>query len=346
MVTIKDVANDAGVSTATVSRVLNRDVRVLDSTRNIVHKSIDKLGYRVYPAARNLKKGKSQSIGVIVPELSNYFFMQLFEYFEHVLRENDYSMILCTSNESVEEEKEMLNYLQSQFVEGIIAIPVSLERKHFEEMTKGIPFVFVDRSFSGIEADSVLVNNTGGAFNAISALINDGFKNIAFIGGDVKAMTTNERYTGYVQAMEDASLCINEDNVLMTGTSMEAGYEAMDRILKRPSLSARLDGFSVYKLPDAFFCVNLMVLHGATKRVMEESQQVQRSIVGAAFDEIFYANLFSWCKYFVSQPIKDMGEAAVHLILERIRTENKADFKEVRLETKLLRYDDVLWKHA
>ncbi len=346
MVTIKDVAVDAGVSTATVSRVLNGDKKVLDVTKDAVTKSVEKLGYRVYPAARNLKKGKSHAIGVIVPELSNYFFMQLFEYFEQTLRENGYSMILCTSNDSVEEEMEMLNYLQSQFVEGIIAIPVSLEYDHFEKMAKHIPFVFVDRSFPSIKADSVLVNNLGGAFDAVTALIDDGFKNIAFIGGDENAMTSNERYTGYRAAMEKAHLTINEDNVLMTGTSMEDGYEAMDRILKRRLLSRTLDRFATYESPDAFFCVNLMVLHGATKRVMEESHAVQKSIVGAAFDEIFYANLFSWCKYFVSQPVREMGESAVRLMLERIDNEKKSDYKEVRLETKLLSYSDLLWKHA
>ncbi len=346
MITIKDVASHAGVSTATVSRVLNGDARVLHSTRDIVNMSVEKLGYRVYPAARNLKKRKSHAIGVIVPELSNYFFMQLFEYFEQTLRENGYSMILCTSNDSVEEEKEMLNYLQSQFVEGIIVIPVSLEKEHFTKMANQIPFVFVDRSFPNIKADSVLVNNVGGAFDAVTALIQDGFKNIAFIGGDVNAMTSNERYIGYSKAMKKAKLPVNEDNVLMAGTSMEDGYEAMDRILKRRHLSGTLDRFATYDPPDAFFCVNLMVLHGATKRVMEESYAVQKSLVGAAFDEIFYANLFSWCKYFVSQPVQQMGESAVSLILDRINGDERCNYKEVRLETKLLRYGDLLWKHA
>ncbi len=345
MVTIKDVAQDAGVSTATVSRVLNDDEKVLDSTRELVNASVEKLGYRVYPAARNLKKRKSHSIGVIVPELSNYFFMQLLEYFELTLRENGYSMVLCSSNDSVEEEIKMLNYLQGQFVEGIIVIPVSLERKHFDNVVTSIPFVFVDRSFHNIHADSVLVDNIDGTFDVIDALLFDGYKNIAFLGGDKNAMTSSERFQGYKKALNKAKIAINDDNVLMTGTSMESGYEAMDRILKRSQFNnnTKLGG---YERPDAFFCVNLMVLHGATKRVMEESQKVQRSIVGAAFDEIFYSNLFSWCKYFVSQPIQDMAVKTVSLLLERIQNTSNSDFEEIRFKTKLLCYDDLLWKHA
>ncbi len=342
MATIKDVAHDAGVSTATVSRVLNGDKKVLESTRELVTKSVEKLGYRIYPAARNLKKGRSQAIGVIVPELSNYFFMQLFEYFEQKLRLKGYSMILCTSNGSIEEEVEVLNYLQAQFVEGILVIPVSMERHHFEAALKTTPIVFVDRSFSGISADSVLVNNTDGTYDVISSLIQDGYRDIAFIGGDENAMTSRERYLGYEKALLDANIPIDSGIVMRLGSSMEAGYAAMDKLLRRmlkeKSANSCDNGFRQH----AFFCANLMTLHGATKRVMEEDLEVQKSITGAAFDEIFYANLFFWCKYFVSQPISEMGEVAVNLLLERIENDDQDDYKEVRLKTKVLKYNKMV----
>ncbi len=342
MPTIKDVATDAGVSTATVSRVLNGDEKVLESTRNSVMKSVEKLGYRVYPAARSLKKRKSNIIGVLIPELSNYFFMQLFEYFEHSLRQNGYSMILCTSNNSIEEEAEMLNYLQGQFVEGIIVIPASFEYKHYERVLKQTPIVFVDRSFSGINADSVLVDNIGGSYEVVSTLIKDGYKSIAFVGGDKNSMTSRERFAGYEKALKDANITIEPDYVLMEGSSIEAGYVAMDKIL-RQSLN---NNSAVVQKPDAFFCMNLMSLHGATKRILEESYEVQQSITGAAFDEIFYANLFSWCKYFVSQPIKAMGEEAVRLIIERIENASFSEFKEIRLPTEVVKYNNHFGNQA
>ena len=170
MITIKDVAQDAGVSTATVSRVLNKDLKVSDEKRRAVTTSIARLKYRLYPAARSLKMGKSKTVGVIAPELSNYFFMFLCECFERVLHQAGYSMILCCSNNSVEVEKKRLDYLASQFVDGIIAIPVSPVYRHFKRVQEDIPLVLVDRNFDAFNADCVLVDNTGGSYKAVEAV--------------------------------------------------------------------------------------------------------------------------------------------------------------------------------
>ncbi len=324
MITIKDVAQDAGVSTATVSRVLNKDLKVSDEKRRAVTTSIARLKYRLYPAARSLKMGKSKTVGVIAPELSNYFFMFLCECFERVLHQAGYSMILCCSNNSVEVEKKRLDYLASQFVDGIIAIPVSPVYRHFKRVQEDIPIVLVDRNFDAFNADCVLVDNTGGSYKAVEALIRDGFKRIAFLGGDSSSMTSRERYAGYVQALKDARIACDKKLTASTGLNMEGGYKAMQTML------------AMKERPDAYFCVNLMVTLGAAKRVMEEGENVQKSMVFAAFDDVYYSSLISWCRYFVAQPMQDMGTQAARMIIERIENP-EAEFKKLRLPTSLIK---------
>ncbi|MGI5174225.1 LacI family DNA-binding transcriptional regulator [Treponema sp. OMZ 840] len=324
MITIKDVAQDAGVSTATVSRVLNKDTKVSEEKRRAVNTSIARLNYRLYPAARSLKMGKSKTIGVIAPELSNYFFMFLCECFEKVLRQAGYSMILCCSNDSVEVEKKRLDYLAGQFVDGIIAIPVSPSYRHFKRIQQDIPLVLVDRNFSAFSTDCVLVDNAGGTQEAVCALIADGFKRIAFLGGDEDSMTSRERFAGYKKALETAHIRVDERLIVSSGLNMEGGYKAMDAML------------ACKKLPDAYFCVNLMVTLGAAKRVMEEPEEVQKKIVFAAFDDVYYSSLISWCRYFVAQPMQDIGIKAAEMILERINNPER-EYCEIRLPTTLIR---------
>jgi len=324
VVTIKDVAQDAGVSTATVSRVLNKDTNVSEAKRRAVHTSITRLKYRLYPAARSLKMRKSKTIGVIAPELSNYFFMFLCECFEKVLRQAGYSMILCCSDGSVEVEKKRLDYLADQFVEGIIAIPVSPAYRHFKRITQDIPLVLVDRNFNALGADCVLVDNEGGTCKAVNALIGDGFKRIAFLGGDDDSMTSRERFAGYQNALNKAHIDFDRHLAVFSGLNLESGYNAMNEMLERKNL------------PDAYFCVNLMVTLGAAKRVMEESEAVQKKIVFAAFDDVYYSSLISWCRYFVAQPLQEIGTKAAQLMLERIDNPER-EYCEIRLPTTLIR---------
>lgn len=325
MVTIKDVAYDAGVSTATVSRVLNNDTRVSKKTRQRVSQSIEQLEYRLYPAARNLKSGKSNTVGVLTPETTNYFFMFLFECFEQILHNAGYSVILCSSNNSIEREKEKLTFLANQFVDGIIAIPVGPDCKHFQDVQKHTPLVFVDRTFSEMHVDSVLVDNMQGAYNAVKLLIRDGYKNIAFVGGDAGSMTSRERYEGYKKALQESNIFVDKELAAFHGLSLEGGYSAMNVLLKNAT-----------KI-DAYFSVNLMVTLGASKRMLEESEDIQKKLVCAAFDDVYYSSLISWCKYFVSQPLAEMGEIAARRILKRIQFPEQCEFEEVRLPTKLIK---------
>ncbi|AEE15588.1 LacI family DNA-binding transcriptional regulator [Treponema brennaborense] len=326
MFTIKDVASDAGVSTATVSRVLNHDSRVAGVTREKVITSIEKLGYRLHPAARSLKVGETRFVGIIVPEVSNIFFMSLFGYMEAVLRKEGYTAILCSSANSVAGEVEQLKYLTDKFVDGLIVIPAGNDGTHFSHLKEcNIPIVMIDREYAEVAGDSVLVRNDEGTKEAVTALIGDGFDRIGFVGGDVNQMTSRERFEGYKQALAAAGVAFEPECVALSGMDVESGYSGMKELLSKPDH------------PQAFFFVNLMVALGAVQYLVEMPAAVQEKIVCASFDNVFYSSLMQHCRYFVAQPAKEMGTLAAQLLIARIQHKSSGSYQSIRLKTTLIK---------
>lgn len=326
MATIKDVALDAGVSTATVSRVLNKDYRVSDAMRRRVFSSIKKLDYRVHPVAQTLRLGKSKTIGVIIPDMTNFFFMNLFEYMEEVLRKSGYTAVLCSSRNSIEGEIEQLGYLMEKQVDGLVVVPIGTDGLHLSTVIEqGTPVVCVDRTLTDLHADSVMVDNEEGVYKAVMALINDGYRRIGFIGGDIEQMTCYERYLGYCRALRDAGIPHDEELVSFSGVAMHDGYYGMKEMLGKPNP------------PGAVFFVNLMICLGATQYIMEMPKETQENLVCASFDDVFFSSLLHRCRYFVSQPVEEIGELAAHLVLQRLNREEVAEAtKTIRLNTELI----------
>ncbi len=327
MFTIKDVASDAGVSTATVSRVLNKEENVSEVTCRKVNASITKLGYRLHSAASTLKSGKSRIIGVIVPELSNIFWMTLFEYIEDILQKAGYIMVLGSSGNSVAGEIRQLDSLQDRMVDGIIVIPCSQEGTHFKKiLDKGLPLVFLDRWIPEIHADSVLVDNEGGTYDVIRALISDGFQKIGFVGGDMSHVIFRERFSGYKHALMDAGIPFNEKYTYLSGIVLETGYFGMKRLLEKKDH------------PDAFFYVNLMTSLGAAQYLIKEAPEIQKKIVCAGFDNVYFSSLLC-CRYLVAQPEKEMGKLVAQMILDKVRHTDSCteENRVIRLKTELIR---------
>lgn len=312
-VTIHDVAREAGVSTASVSRVVNGDRPVLDDTTVRVRAAIEKLGYKANQVARSLKTRATRTIGVVAPYLASDFFMLLAESMERELSAHGYSLIVCSSNESVEEEVKRLRLLSGRLVDGIVMIPTSDRGNHVREIqARGIPVVCIDRLANGISADAVLVDNEGGAREATEALIADGFRRIGFLGAGLDVMTARERYAGYKAAMQAAGLTIEEDYIKLDGLHIDSGYRSMEALLSRPDA------------PDAYFIVNADTHVGATNYLMTAGRRHRERIVFASFDEMPYSPLLQFCRYSVSQPITDMGVLAARMLLGRIENGNTA----------------------
>lgn len=327
-VTIREVAKAAGVSTATVSRVLNADPRVSPDTARRVRECVAELGYKMNQVARSLKTRATRTIGVVAPRLASDFFMLLAESMDRELSAYGYGLFVCSSRESVSEEEQRLQLMAERLVDAVVMIPATDRGTHYRPFIgRGTPFVLVDRLVSDLEADAVLVDNAGGARDATRALIADGYRRIGFLGGSLEVSTARERYEGFTEAMAEAGLAVEEDFVRFGSLHVESGYLSMAEMLARPGA------------PEAYFIVNADTHVGATNYLMTEGWASRGRIVFASFDEMPYSPLLQFCRWSVSQPIDELGARTARLALDRIGGTVPPEPEIIRLGTKLIRHD-------
>ena len=326
-ITIRNVAQRANVSTATVSRVLNHDPRVRDETKKAVLEAMESLGYTINFVARSLKTSRTHTIGVVAPDLAGDFFMFIAESMNRELTLHGYSIVVSTSRDSEEEEAKRLRHLAERLVDGIVLIPIGSSNAYLPQIyALNIPIVFVDRALSGYEADQVLVDNETGAYEAVRALIREGHRRIGFLGGKPEVTTAGERFAGYCRAMEEARLAIEERYVRFGHPTLPFGYRTMEDIVKDPDS------------PDTWFIVNLFAHLGATNYLVSEGGERAGRITFAAFDEMPYSPLLRYCRYAVQQPIAEMGKAAANLIMDRIEGKGPPEPQILRFKTRLIQH--------
>ncbi|MCL2244803.1 MAG: LacI family transcriptional regulator [Treponema sp.] len=335
--TLKDVALLAGVSTATVSRVLapgysgafnKASSTVSEKTRMKVLSATEELGYRMNHAARSLKRQSTMMIAVLFPELANDFFMDVAEGIEKELYAEGYSMLLSSSLNSVEEEKKRINMLAGRTVDGMLVIPASSQGNHFQSLSdRGMPIVLVDRIVEGTNLDSVTSDNEEGTFNLTKALLSDGFRRIAFVGGEITLSSARERLSGYARALADAGIEPEPSWICLGGMKTEDGYKHMGKLLKNKNP------------PDAMVAVNLLVHLGMERYLLDmngfSETNSKPSVVIAGFDESGYTPFLPACRYIASQDAVGMGSRAGKRIIEKIR-EKKNHKDESKKDSELI----------
>ncbi|WP_332448014.1 LacI family DNA-binding transcriptional regulator [Sphaerochaeta sp.] len=307
--TIKHVAQAAGVSIATVSRVLNHSETVTETTRKRVLEVMENLGYNRNEVARALKFRQTRTIGIIAPELSNIFFMEVVEAMEQRLAPKGYSMIITSSNDCVEEEKRKLQILIERNVDGLVVMPAGSEGDHFlSKALSNIPLIMVDRRIKDLTVDSVETDNRYGVHQMVLALAQEGFTRIGFMGGDSQIHTAGERLAGFLEAMAAFGLPLEERFVLHMGAMNQAeGRALLKQVLQEPDH------------PQAFFIANDSMHLGATLQAMEmlDAEQLQH-LVFASFDYLSYSPLLKLCHYAVCQPLERIGQEVADLLLKRL----------------------------
>ncbi len=336
--TIRDVALASGVSTATVSRVLNGDASVSAATALKVRDEVERLGYTMNWAARSLKKGSTRTVGVIAPELASDFFMLLAESMDRELSGAGYSLIVCSSWESADEEAKRMRLLAGRLVDGLVVIPATGSGEGISAaMADGrhaSPLVLVDRLAPGVAADAVLVDNEGGAYAATAALAAEGIAQgrgrMGFIGGGLGLSIARERYEGWRRAMSDSGLEVEPRFTSFSGLHVASGYESLRAMRSCPDA------------PDAYFLANAYIHVGATNYlVSEESAARSAGVAFAAFDEMPWSPLLRFCRYSLSQPVAEMGALAARILLSRILGESSAPPETARLPVSLIRHDHI-----
>lgn len=323
--TIRDVAEAAGVSIATVSRFLNNPGLVSPKTAEKVREVCEILEFKRNEAACSLKTGKTKTIGLMAPEISNVFFTQIIEQLEKNLSPFGYRFVIASSNNSTKEEAGNLRSMLDRGVDGIVVIPVSDKGTHFDrKKLGGTPIVMCDRSVKDAEIDVVHTDNFKGSYLATEALIKEGFTRIGHIAGGEHVDTSRERLRGYIAALKDHNLAVDEDFILKGNMSQQSGYELMEAALRHP------------ECPNAFFICNDSVHIGASSYLLSSvPYEVRRKMVFASFDYMQHAPLLTNCHYAVEQPLREMGDQVAKLLLKRISGDNSDWPKNVVLEPNL-----------
>jgi len=301
---IRDVAQHAGVSNATVSNVLNRPDVVAPATRERVQAAIAELGFVRNESARQLRAGSSRVIAYVVLDASNPFFTDVARGVEDAARDAGLALFLCNSATDAGREREYLELLHEQRVEGILITPVDADSTRFAD--RGTPLVFVDRETSDGARCSVAVDDVLGGELAVTHLIETGHTRIAMIGGPMSIQQVRDRHEGAQRALAQAGLPKDALTVLETkGLQVAEGRSAGERLV----------GLPASRRPTAAFCANDLVALGLLQSMTQQGLRVPDDLAVVGYDDIEFAAAAAVPLTSVRQPREQLGRTAAQLLL-------------------------------
>lgn len=313
-VSIKDVAREAGVSIATVSRVLNDVDVVNEDTKKKVQDAIKKLGYRPNIVARSLKTQRTRTVGILIPDISSQFYPEIVRGTEDVANIYDYNIMLCNSDSDLEKEKEYLRVLKEKMVDGVLYMSSSLEPQIVELIKElELTTVLVETTDKDKTFPSVSIDNREAAYDAVMYLMNKGNKKIAYIGvhkDEVNAAAV--RYFGYEDALKEKGIEINENLIYFGELKAHEGYEAVNKFLDKEQF-------------DAVFCTSDEIAMGAINALRERGIKVPEEVEVVGFDNIYSSSIFYPKLTTIAQPMYDMGSVGMRML---IKTINKKELEE------------------
>lgn len=312
-ITIKDIARELGISPSTVSRALKDHPDISQATRDAVNELADRWNYRPNPIALSLKSGSSKTIGVIIPDVVHYFFSTVISGIEDVLYKRDYNMILCQSNELMEQEVKNIRTLLSSRVDGIMASVTKTTREfgHYRNIIdKNIPLVFFDRAAEDLKTDSVVIDDETGAYKAVNHLLRMGKKRIIHLSGPPQLAIARNRRNGFMKAMKEYRLTPSEDDIVKCD-DIETAEKIIPELLKRSPQ------------PDAFFAVNDLTAAQTLMIIKQHGLRIPEDIAVVGFTNSQIATLTDPGLTSVDQKGYEMGQIAATLLLERIENPRK-----------------------
>jgi LacI family transcriptional regulator len=328
MVSIYDIAKEAGVSATTVSRVLHNGSCSV-KTRVKVERAIGKLGYIPDARASSLKTRTTQSIGVIVPDIANPIYPVAIKAMYNLARSRGYHLIIGNTYERTDEEIDILQMLSRERVAGVIlgvckCGDETICNPYIEDMMRaGVKVVFCGRLRNGLDVDEITVDNVKGSFKAVKYLLRIGRKRIAFISGEKKLYASQGRFAGYQQALESAGITQDESLIRFDDWTRQSGYRMMESLLQ-------------HDRPDAVFCGNDLLAIGAIEAIGDAGLSVPDDIAVVGFDDIELASLVRPKLTTIVQPQERIGEIACSLLLDRIEGLQTGSSKEIMLDPDLV----------
>lgn len=314
-VTIKDIAAEAGVSTAAVSLILNnRPCRITEEKKSLVREVARKRHYVVNQAAKSLATSRSHMLALILPDIENMFFSSLAKQIENRCRQNGYSLIIASSDESSANDRELLRTLESRGVDGIFLIMSNESFENQKELVKELglltmPYVMLDRTYRDLNCSRVCFDHEQGGYLATKYLLEQGHRRIACVFKDDHVGNGRSRLDGYLKALKEYRIPVKQEYLYRGDYHQESGYRAAGQILRTDATAA-------------FVCNDMMTL-GFLRRVYEEKKQVPRDISLVSYDDSLKNYLLEVELTAVAQDLEMLAKSAYSLMSAQLIKEGE-----------------------
>jgi len=331
MATMKDIAKLAGVSTSTVSHVINKSRYVSEEISLRVNSAAQQLNYRPSALARSLKVNRTKTIGMLVTTSTNPFFGEVVKGVERSCYHQGYNLILCNTEGDHERMRESINTLLQKRVDGLILMCSSLEGERIEvfEQYPDIPVVVMDWGPMLFTSDKIQDNSLRGGYLAAKYLIESGHRQIGCITGPLVKHQAQMRYEGYKRALNESGLGFNANWIIEADFECEGGFEAFNQMLAKGPL------------PSAIFVCNDMMAMGVINAANAKGIRIPEDLSIIGYDDIHIAKFMSPSLTTIHQPKYRLGKAAVEALLNRLE-KGATDPQVVQLEPTLVERDTVL----
>lgn len=307
---IKDIANKANLSQATVSLALNDNEIINIDTRNKIKKIAEEMGYIPNTIARGLAKKKSNSIGIVIPDIESMYYSKIVKHVDYFVRQNGYELILAISNNDPEiEEKAVYNFI-SQQVEGILIAPINKindRLQYYKILDKlNIPYVHITAYYPNIESSYSMVDLEKGSYVLVKHLIKTGHKDICFLVGTREVLTISMRIDGYRKAFFDSNILLDENNIIeCSKVDYLNAYNITNKIIQE-------------RVPDAIITMNDEMALGVINAVKSKNSSLLDEISVAGFDDLLFSKISHIPITTVKQDLAKIAKNGVNILIRKI----------------------------
>lgn len=308
MTNIQQVAKQAGVSVATVSRVMNGQNTVSSKTRIKVEEAIKSLNYEPSILGRNLRNSESRIFLILIPSISNPFYLEIIKGIEHIALSQNYNILLCETDSNPEKENIYFDLVRKKMADGIISMDPAVNIETLKVLAEKYSIIQCSEYSADSGIPYVTIDNEEASYRAVKHLIQIGHKKIALMNSDGKFLYSRQREEGYQRALEEHGLSLNDDYIFYTKhLGFEHGQQAMKKIL------------ALQDRPTAVFAVSDLLAIGALKEVNASGLHVPNDMAVIGFDKIDFSSMTNPTLTTIAQPMYKMGTVAAEMLIEKIK---------------------------
>ncbi|HEX3048721.1 MAG TPA: LacI family DNA-binding transcriptional regulator [Bacillota bacterium] len=309
MATIKDIAKEAGVAPSVVSRALNNKYGVKESTKELIQKIAQRMDYHPNAAARSLVTRKTDTIGIMMADLSEPYYSQIIKGMEYVASLEGYTLLFSNSYESVEHNRVMQKMVLAGRVDGLVIVGSNIQEKHFPLILLGqeIPFTLIERNLPDPRINCIWLDNVYGAYLVVKYLVEKGHRKIAHITGNTNYQVALDRIEGYQNALKEVGIPFSEELMVPGNFISQGGYEAMKELLRRRPRCT------------AVFAASDSMAYAALQAISEAGLKVPDDIAVVGFDDLEFSGFTNPPLTTIRQPRYEMGQKSMEVLVEILR---------------------------